>query len=50
MNIANIWEGGIRIHNKPLSLALFSKKEFYHLCCYAAVAEKINVYKNIYEK
>ena len=28
MNIANIEEGGLRIKNKPLSLALFSKKSF----------------------
>ena len=26
MNIANIWEGGLRIQNKPLSLTLFGKK------------------------
>ena len=28
MNIANIWEGGLRIQNKPLSLILFGKKSF----------------------
>ena len=28
MNIANIWEGGLRIQNKPLNLDLFSKKSF----------------------
>ena len=28
MNIANIWEGGLRIQNKPVSLTLFGKKSF----------------------
>ena len=28
MNIANVWEGGLRIQNKPLNLALFSKRSF----------------------
>ena len=28
MNIANVEEGRLRIQNKPLSLALFSKKSF----------------------
>ena len=28
MNIANVWEGGLRIQNKPLSLALFSRRSF----------------------
>ena len=28
MNIANIWEGGLRIQNKPLNLALFSERSF----------------------
>ena len=28
MNIANVWEGGLRMQNKPLNLALFSKRSF----------------------
>ena len=28
MNIANIWEGGLRIQNKPVSLGLFGKRSF----------------------
>ena len=28
MNIANVWEGGLRIQNKPLNLDLFSKRSF----------------------
>ena len=28
MNIANVWEGGLRIQNKPLNLTLFSKRSF----------------------
>ena len=28
MNIANIWEGGLRIQNKPVSLGSFGKKSF----------------------
>ena len=28
MNIANVWPGGLRIQNKPISLALFGKKSF----------------------
>ena len=28
MNIANIWEGGLRLQNKTLNLALFSKRSF----------------------
>ena len=28
MNVANIWEGGLRIQNKPVSLTLFGKRSF----------------------
>ena len=28
MNISNIWEGGLRIQNKPVSLRLFGKRSF----------------------
>ena len=28
MNIANVWEGGLRLQNKTLDLTLFSKKSF----------------------
>ena len=28
MNIANIWEGGLRIQNEPASLTLFGKRSF----------------------
>ena len=28
MNIANVWEGGLRLQNKTLNLALFSKRSF----------------------
>ena len=28
MNIANVWPGGLRIQNKPISLRLFGKKSF----------------------
>ena len=28
MNIANVWEGGLRLQNKTLRLALFSKNSF----------------------
>ena len=28
MNIANVWKGGLRIQNKPVSLGLFSKRSF----------------------
>ena len=28
MNIANVWEGGLRIQNKPVSLTLFGKRSF----------------------
>ena len=28
MNIANIWEGGLRIQNKPVSLGLFGERSF----------------------
>ena len=28
MNITNVWEGGLRLQNKTLNLALFSKRNF----------------------
>ena len=28
LNVADVWAGGLRIQNKPLNLALFSKRSF----------------------
>ena len=47
MDITNVLEGGLRLHNTTLRLELFSKRSFtLSLCCYAAVAEQITEYKN----
>ena len=45
INIANIWEGALRIQNKPVSLGLFSKRSFT-LC----VVMRLWLNRNMYIK
>ena len=45
MNIASIWEGGLRIQNKPVTLRLFSKRSFT-LC----VVMRLWLNRNMYIK